>query len=158
MSFDPKSNAETFKNFYANLAMDLVRKLPLPTSIFGKNSVKEYYRHLNLEQNNFTFTPTTEEIVLKILQCIDPAKAVGLDNLGGRFLKDGAGELLLTVTKLINLSITSSVFPNQCKVAKLKPLYKKAQLWNRKIIDLFHSFHFSQNYSKKLYIYKLRII
>ena len=40
VSFDPKSNAETFKNFYANLAMDIVRKLPLPTSIFGKNSVK----------------------------------------------------------------------------------------------------------------------
>ena len=40
VSFDPKSNAETFKNWYANLAMDLVRKLPLPTSIFGTNSVK----------------------------------------------------------------------------------------------------------------------
>ena len=64
VSFDPKSNAETFKNFYANLAMGLVRKLPLPTCIFGISSVKEYYGHLNLEQNNFTFTPTTEEIVL----------------------------------------------------------------------------------------------
>ena len=89
VSFDSKSNAETFKNFYAHLAVDLVRKLPLPTSIFGTNSVKEYYRHLNLEQNNFSFTPTTEEIVLKLLQSIDPSKAVGIDNIGGKFLKDG---------------------------------------------------------------------
>ena len=40
VSFDSKSNAETFNNFYANLAMDLVRKLPLPTNRFGTNSVK----------------------------------------------------------------------------------------------------------------------
>ena len=50
---------------------------------------------------------------------------MGLDNLAGRFLKDGATELSLPVTELINLSIKSSVFPEQCKIAKLKPLYKK---------------------------------
>ena len=38
--FDSKSNAETFKNFYADLAMNLVRQLPLPTKTFGTNSVK----------------------------------------------------------------------------------------------------------------------
>ena len=55
VSFDLKSNAETFKNFYANRAMDLVRQLSLPTSIFGTNSVKEYYRHLNLEKKIIYF-------------------------------------------------------------------------------------------------------
>ena len=122
ISFDPKCNAETFKNFYANLALDLVKHLPLPTNRFGTNHVKEYYRHLNLENNNFNFCPTTEEGILKLLQNIDPSKAVGLDNLGGKFLKDGAIELSRPVTQLINLSITSSVFPDQCKIAKLKPL------------------------------------
>ena len=40
ISLDPKSNAETFKNFYAELAMNLVRQLPLSTNMFGTNSVK----------------------------------------------------------------------------------------------------------------------
>ena len=105
--------------------MNLVRQLPLPTNMFGTNSVKEYYRHLNLENKNFSFTQTTVETVLALLQKIDPSKAVGLDNLGRRFLKDGATELSLPVAQLINLSIKSSVFPEQCKIAKLKPLYKK---------------------------------
>jgi len=56
---------------------------------------------------------------------MDPTKAVGLDNLAGRFLKDGAPELSIPITKLINLSILKSVFPEQCKIAKLKPLFKK---------------------------------
>ena len=53
ISFDLKSNAETFKNFYADLAINFVMKLPLPTNMFGTNSVKEYYRHLNLEKKLF---------------------------------------------------------------------------------------------------------
>ena len=90
IEFDPKYNSETFTNFYANLSMNLVRQLPLPTNMFGTNSVKEYYRHLNLENKNINFTKTTEGMVLALLQKIDPSKAVGLNNLGGRFLKDGA--------------------------------------------------------------------
>ena len=78
-----------------------------------------------MENKNYSFTQTTEETVLTLLQKIDPSNAVGLDNLGGRFLKDGATELSLSVAQLINLSIKSSVFPEQCKIAKLKPLYKK---------------------------------
>ena len=69
-----------------------------------------------------SFTQTPEETVLALLQKVDPSKAVGLDNLGGRFLKDGATELSRPVAQLINLSIKSSVFPEQCKIAKLKQL------------------------------------
>ena len=59
------------------------------------------------------------------MQNIDPSKAVGLDNLSVRFLKDGATELEPPITMLINLSISKSTFPDQCKIAKLKPLFKK---------------------------------
>ena len=40
ISFDSKSNAETFNNFYAELAMNHIGQLHLPTYIFGTNSVK----------------------------------------------------------------------------------------------------------------------
>ena len=49
VSFDNKENAETFKNFYEDLASDLVNKLPLPTNKFNKEKVKEYYKPLNIE-------------------------------------------------------------------------------------------------------------
>ena len=59
---------------------------------------------------------------------MDLSKSVGIDNLGGRFLKDEARELPLSVTQPINLSITSYVFPNQCKVAKFKPILKNIHI------------------------------
>ena len=125
ISFDPKQNANKFKEYFANLSLALVKKLPIATNKFGIETINEYYRHLNLEANNFNFTDVEEDHILTLLLQINPSKAVGIDNLGGQFLRDGATELSRPVSQLINLSISSSIFPNQCKIAKLKPLYKK---------------------------------
>ena len=51
-----------------------------------------------------------------------------MDNPSGRFLKDGAKVLAKRTTELWNLSITSGKFPDSCKIAKLKPIYKKGSL------------------------------
>ena len=40
-------------------------------------------------------------------------------------MKDGAEVLPLPLCNLVNLSIKQSLFPDQCKIAKLKPLFKK---------------------------------
>ena len=68
---------------------------------------------------------TTEDIVLKLLKSIDMFKAAGIYNLPGRFLNDGAVILAKPVTKIWNSSIKSIIFPNPCKLAKLKPIFKK---------------------------------
>ena len=49
----------------------------------------------------------------------------GPDNLAGKFLKDGASILATPMTELCNLSISFARFPNDCKQAKWKPLFKK---------------------------------
>ena len=74
--------------------------------------------------------PTTEDIVLKLLKNIDISKAAGVDNLPERFLKDGAAILAKRVTKICNLSIKSKIFPDPCKLAKLKPIFKKGSSKN----------------------------
>ena len=103
----------------------MVNKLPLPTDKFGKEKIKDFYKHLNIENNNFTLKPTTYKNVLSLLEKINPNKSVGIDYLGGRFLKDGAKVLAKSITELFNLSIERSIFSDACKIAKLKPLYKK---------------------------------
>ena len=52
-------------------------------------------------------------------------KAAGIDQLGGKFINDGASIIASPIAQLCNLSISLSAFPDKCKVAKLKPLYKK---------------------------------
>ena len=40
-------------------------------------------------------------------------------------MKDGANILAKPISVLCNLSISQGVFPNACKVAKIKPIFKK---------------------------------
>ena len=51
------------------------------------------------------------------MQYVKSFKAAGIDKLSGKFLKDGADNLL----------ISGGVFPSPCKVAKLKPIFKKGK-------------------------------
>ena len=68
---------------------------------------------------------TTEDIVLKLLKSIDISKAACIDDLRGRFLKDGAVTSAKQVININNCSIKLGIFPNPCKLAKLKPIFKK---------------------------------
>ena len=88
---------------------------------------------LNIENQKFTFSATSKDEVLKLLKDTNPEKPVGIDNLSGRFLKDGAVVLTLPISKLCNLSMKCSKFSLDCKIAKLKPLYKKGSKTDPKI-------------------------
>ena len=125
LSFDPKVNAGIFKDFFSKLAGNLLNNLPNPTNKFGLNSVKVYYEKQHLLGKNVSFTHITEEIISGILNKTNPAKAAGIDKLNGKFLKDGTSSLAAPIAQLCNLSISLSTFPEQCKIAKLKPLFKK---------------------------------
>ena len=68
----------------------------------------------------------SEETVLKLLQDLDENKAAGLDNLSGKFLKDGATALAKPISQICNLlSIKYSIFLSDFKIVTLKPLFKK---------------------------------
>ena len=123
--FDPKVNAGIFKDFFSNLAGNLLKNLPKPSNKFGLDSVKSYYENFNLYGRNFSFTLITEDNILDIVKKTNPTKAAGIDGLGGKFLKDGIPILALPLAQICNLSISLSVFPDKCKIAKLKPLFKK---------------------------------
>ena len=61
------------------------------------------------------------------MQNNDILKTDGIDNLSGKYLKEGAEILAKPLIEICNLSITSRDFPNACKVAKLKPILKKGK-------------------------------
>ena len=103
----------------------LVQKLPSPPNKFGKESIKTYYQRLNLSRKVFSLQATTTSAVQKLLEDINPSKSAGLNNLTGKFLRNSASVLAAPISDLCNLSLSLSVFPDDCKIAKLKPIYKK---------------------------------
>ena len=124
-----KSVVWTFAKFYTNLAESLFKNLPNSPDKFDVNSVHYYYKNIKLK-DNFNLDLTTEKKVLEVLQFIDISKAAGNDKISVRFLKDGANILEKPIAKICNISISSGLFPSECKISKLKPLYKKGSKAN----------------------------
>ena len=49
-----------------------------------------------------------------------------MDQIPATFLRNGAEILVLPLLNIINLSIKLSTFPEECKIAKFKPIFKKS--------------------------------
>ena len=109
-----------------NLAKSLMIKLPNPPDKHKLQSVIGYYSSFTIS-NDFCLSNTSEEKLSKIITNIESSKAAGVHKLSGRFIRDGASILAKSIAALCNLSISQGVFPNACKVAKLKPIFKKGK-------------------------------
>ena len=86
--------------------------------------VSDYYEKLSLSEN-FELVLITEGYLFNILKNVEVTKAAGTDKISGKFLKDGARILAKPICELCNLSMSLGSFPNACKIAKVKPLFKK---------------------------------
>ena len=122
----PYTISEVFKKLFSNLANNLVEKLPAATEKFGNKSVEDYYNDMfKLNPKKLTFQTIQIRYISDLIKNWDINKAAGTDDLSGRFKKDGADIVTIPITQICNLSIEFSHFPKDCKVAKLKPPYKK---------------------------------
>ncbi|ELT96652.1 hypothetical protein CAPTEDRAFT_79103, partial [Capitella teleta] len=61
----------------------------------------------------------------KIISSLESKHSTGQDNISTVLIKSLKGELIAPITLIANQMLTTSVFPNPLKIAKVKPLYKK---------------------------------
>ena len=133
LTYDTRTISKVFKNFLSSLAEFLLIKLPSPSDKYNLESVVNYYSSFTIA-DDFSLNKISENKVLKRILKIEMSKAVGIDKLSGRFLRDAAEILSRPICEICNLSITRGVFPDACKIEKLKPIHKKTA-------DLFLYFH-----------------
>ena len=106
-----------------------MKKLPTPPNRYTFNSVIQYYRHF-IQTDAFHLTYTIEIDTEKILRSTNIRKAAGIDDLSGRFLKDGSQVLSKPISEPRNLSIKLGSLSDSSKITKLKPLFKKGSKTN----------------------------
>ena len=78
-----------------------------------------------LSQNKLNFQTVQPNTIPNLLKSCNLNKAAGIDNVSGRFLEDSADVLGIPITQICNLFVKLSDFPKDCKVANIRPLYKK---------------------------------
>ena len=71
------------------------------------------------------FQPINSETTLKIINRLKSKSSHGFDNLSTKLLKEIKYEILNPLTHIINQSLTTGIFPELLKIAKISPIYKK---------------------------------
>ena len=100
--------SKVFKDFFSNSAKSFLDKPPDPSYKYNLESVFLYY---------------SEEI----MENIEISKTSGITKLPEKFLKDGAKILSKSISEICNLSMSHGIFPNACKIVKLKAIFKKGK-------------------------------
>ena len=103
MKHDAKSILKTFKSFYRNLARDLLAKLLKAPNRYTIKFISDYYEKLSLSES-FKLDSVTEGYLFNVLTNVEVTKTAGLDQVSGKFLKDGAQILAKPISELYNLS------------------------------------------------------
>ena len=104
--FDPYTISEMFKKLFSNLVNDLVQKLLAAANKVGSKSAEDCYNDMfNFYPKKLTFQAIQTKYISDLLKNCDTNKAAGIDDLSGRFLKDGADILTIPITQPCNLCI-----------------------------------------------------
>ena len=146
--------AVKFNDFFVNIGPTLSSKI-------NNTSHKNFTSYLRHDiQHTFTFTPVEPEQTRKVLQELAPKSSCGHDDISSRLLKEIAPYITNTLTLIINQSLSSGIFPNRLKIAKVVPLYKKGDshiIDNYRPISLLPSISkiFEKIVFKQLYDYFL---
>ena len=78
-----------------------------------------------ISKTHFSFEHTDESKVIKIINKFDSKKSTGVDKISVKLLKAGKEALVTPITKFVNKSIDSCIFPDQLKRAQVTPIFKK---------------------------------
>ena len=100
------------------------------------NTTKHYTDYLTEPATNtFILTPTNIEEIEDIIKTLNIRKFIRPNSIPTKLLKQLFKEISMPIEKLINLSLETGVFPDDLKLARVIPIFKKGDLlqWNNYI-------------------------
>jgi Reverse transcriptase (RNA-dependent DNA polymerase) len=132
----PSEIAKHFNDFFVNVGKDLAAKLPSVNTPYTTFLQGNYV-------DSFNFLPTCSKEVLTITSNLGSKASFGYDLIPLTILKQSIVPISLVIASLINYSLSSGVFPNSLKIAKVCPVFKSGStkdFSNYRPISLLPSF------------------
>lgn len=117
---DPHSIATAFNNFFVNIGPRLA------STIHTNENFKDYLSDAN--ENSLFFIPVNENEILEIVRSFKMSRSCGYDGISVYLLKKIIYCLASPLVHICNLSLSTGIFPDSLKIAKVIPIYKKDDL------------------------------
>ena len=108
--------ADEFNNYFATIcANNIIPDIPTSHTHYLNNAT----------ESTFNFKVIDNATTMQYLSKITNSHSCGHDNISSSTLKCIAHEICECLTLIINQSITTGIFPENLKIAKVVPIYKK---------------------------------
>ena len=117
-----KAIASTMNRFYIDKQQKIIAGIPESAT---DPLIKLKERMIGRE-GRYAFKEVTNQDVFDIMKSIKNSTSSSINWIDNRCLKMVATEITPAITKIINLSIQTSVFPSSYKSSKLVPILKKS--------------------------------
>ena len=115
---NPLDIAETFNQYFANITKNATTHLPYNT----QPNIK-----LAENKNSMFLTPVTMQEILNIISKLKNSRSSGIDDIPDFLIKKCATLITTPLVDICNSSLTEGKFPDNLKVAKVKPIFKKGE-------------------------------
>jgi len=113
----PIEIANSFNTYFTSIGETLASSIQ-----HDSNSPESY---LKPTTTTFSIEAPSLETVCKLLEGLNERKAIGLDKIPNRLLKLSASIIAPSLTKIFSKSIETGIFPQEWKLAKVTPIFKK---------------------------------
>ena len=111
-------------NYFVNVAKNIGNNsIPVDDDHPSIHAIKS--NHPELGEQNFSFSCIDDDFVGKQISKINIKKATGNDGISPKLLHLAKPVISKPLTKLVNLSLSSSTFPDRLKEAQVAPIHKK---------------------------------
>ena len=116
---DKLTTSNHFNNFFAKIGPSLSNKI----NSHSEKGVSSYLKQQVV--SSFEFKRTNDLDVEKMINDLAPKHSCGHDGLSANFIKQISGIISGPLTLIINQSLSTGVFPDRLKIAKVIPIFKK---------------------------------
>ena len=120
LKLDENSLTKGFNEYFSNIGKNLASKIGtsnLNLETYVKKAKSEF----------IAFQPVSVNHVYQLLSGLSGKKAIGVDKISSEIIKIASPAISDSLTHIFNESITSSLFADEWKTARIIPLYKKGQ-------------------------------
>ena len=116
---DKKDIANKFNIFFTNIAQTIANDIK-----YDGNKNYSYYLNKHIH-TVFKFQNIDEETVKKTIQSLLTKNSCGFDGISSKLIKIIEPAIIKSLTTLINQVLNTGIFPDELKIAKVVPIFKK---------------------------------
>ena len=117
---DSTEIANAFNTYFANIGKNLSSQID---QNIEDADYKQYLTSHTAE--NLRFKCITEDYTIKVIDNLENKNSSGHDGISNKLLKTIKGDISQSLTIIINQMLTTGIFPDDFKLSKVIPLFKK---------------------------------